>query len=55
MLSRAVGMANGNEDLGLELTIAGIQIKIESLNVFKPGHCEGVESIATQSGNRPGT
>lgn len=29
-------MANRNEDLGTELTMAGTEIKLKSLNVFKP-------------------
>lgn len=45
-------MASENKDLGLDLTITGIEIKLKSLNVCKPGQCGGGESIATQSSNR---
>lgn len=46
-------MASENKDLGLNLTTAGIEIKLKSFNVCKPGWCGGGESIATQSSNRP--
>lgn len=46
-------MADGNEDLGTQLTTTGTEVKLKSLNVLKPRR-EGGQSITTQRSKRPG-